>query len=92
MATSKTYRVLIDHSAEKDLESLPKPVLKKVVRVIDGLQTEPRPNGVKKLAGSNENLYRVRTGDYRIIYAVEEEIKIVNIRRVRHRKDLYRGL
>ncbi len=86
------YKIEIDQSAEKELAALPKETLRKVVRVINGLEKEPRPSGVKKLKASDENLYRIRSGDYRIVYAIAEEIKIVNIRRIRHRKDVYRNL
>ncbi len=86
------YKIIVDHSAEKDLDRLSKEIVRKIARVIDRLAKDPKPSGVKKLKASAEDLYRVRSGDYRIIYAIEEEIKIVNIRRVRHRKDVYRNL
>jgi mRNA interferase RelE/StbE len=86
------YKIIIDNSAEKDLDNLSKEVVRKVVKVIDKLANDPKPSGVKKLKASDENLYRVRSGDHRIVYAVAEEIKIVNIRRIRHRKDVYRNL
>ena len=86
------YKIIIDQSAEKDLGNLSKEVVRRVAKVIDRLANDPKPSGVKKLKASDENLYRVRSGDYRIVYAVAEEIKIVNIRRVRHRKDVYRNL
>ena len=50
----------------------------------------PRPAGSKKLQGASENLWRIRTGDYRIIYAIEDTIKIIEIRKIGHRKDIYR--
>ena len=86
------YKIIVDNSAEKDLGALSKEVIRKIAKVINKLANDPKPTGVKKLKASDENLYRVRSGDYRIVYAIEEEIKIVNIRRVRHRKDVYRNL
>ena len=86
------YKIIVDQSAEKDLSSLPKEVVRRVVKVIDKLANDPKPSGVKKLKASDESLYRVRSGNYRIVYAVTEEIKIINIRRIRHRKDVYRNL
>lgn len=86
------YKIIVDHSAEKDLGALSKEVVRKIVKVIDKLANDPKPSGVRKLKASDENLYRVRSGDYRIVYAITEEIQIVNIRRVRHRKDVYRNL
>jgi mRNA interferase RelE/StbE len=86
------YEIIIDNSAEKDLDGLSKEVVRKVAKVIDKLANNPRPFGAKKLKAAEEDLFRIRSGDYRIVYAVAEEIKIVNIRRVRHRKDVYRNL
>jgi mRNA interferase RelE/StbE len=86
------YKIIFDKSAEKDLDRLSREMIGRIVRVVNRLSTEPKPSGTKKIQASDENLYRVRCGDYRIIYAVEELIKIVNIRRIRHRKDVYRNL
>ena len=83
------YRIVISNSAEKDLSKLSKPTFKKVEVAIDGLANEPRPQGVKKLKGLSEDIYRIRVGDYRIIYSIEDKIRIIDIRRVRHRKDAY---
>ena len=84
--------VTIQKSAEKDLERIKPPDLRKIVRVIDALAANPRPQGVQKLKGVSENFYRVRIGDYRIIYTISDEVRIVNIRWVGHRKDIYRNL
>jgi len=86
------YEIIFDKSAEKDLDDLSSEITRRVIKAISKLAIDPRPPGVKKLQAANENLYRIRSGDYRIIYAVTDEIKIVNIRRVRHRKDVYRNL
>ena len=86
------YEIIFDKSAEKDLDDLSSEITRRVIKAISKLANDPRPMGFKKLKAANENLYRIRSGDYRIIYAVADEIKIVNIRRVRHRKDVYRNL
>ena len=86
------YKIIFDKSAEKDLDNLPNEVVRRVVKVINKLSADPRPQGFKKLKATEEHLYRVRSGDYRIVYAIAEEIKIINIRRIRHRKDIYRNL
>ena len=86
------YKIIFDKSAEKDLDNLSPDIIRRVIKAIGNLSVDARPSGCKKLSAANENLYRIRTGDYRIIYAVADEIKIVNIRRVRHRKDVYRNL
>lgn len=84
------YQITFKQSANKELQQIPKSVIGKIVDAIQGLETEPRPVGVKKLKGSNEDLYRIRVGDYRIIYAISDTIKIVNIRKIGHRKDIYK--
>lgn len=84
------YSISIRASALKELSRLPKSILKKAESAIDSLSENPRPDGVKKLKGSDENLYRIRIGDYRIIYLIEDEIKIVDIRKIGHRKDIYK--
>ncbi len=56
---------------------------------IDKLASDPRPAGSKKLKDSEEDLWRIRVGDYRIIYLIDDQIRIVNIRKVGHRKDVY---
>lgn len=86
------YEVILDRSAEKDLQNLPNNIVKKIIAVLTKLRIDPKPIGVKKLNGIEEDLYRIRSGDYRIIYTITENIKIVNIRRIRHGKDVYRGL
>jgi mRNA interferase RelE/StbE len=86
------YTIIFDKSAEKDLDKLPRTIIKRVIGTISNLAKVPRPHGIKKLKGSTEDLYRVRCGDYRVIYSIEDVIKIVNIKNVRHRKDIYRAL
>jgi mRNA interferase RelE/StbE len=83
------YRIIISNSAEKDMNKLPKVALKKVEHAIDHLADNPRPRGCKKLKGIHEDLWRIRVGDYRVIYTVEDKIEIIDIRRVRHRGEVY---
>ena len=84
------YGISINPSALKELSKLPKAVVKKTEKAISALAENPRPDGVKKLKGSDDDLYRIRVGDYRIIYAIEDEIKVIDILRIGHRKDIYR--
>jgi mRNA interferase RelE/StbE len=86
------YNIVFDKSAEKDLDRLSNDNIKRVINAIAKLENDPKPQGVKKLQATNEDLYRIRVGDYRVIYAVEEAIKIVNVRKIRHRRDIYRNL
>ena len=84
------YQITFTRSASKDLEKLSKPLIKKISAAIDSLILDPRPQGSKKLKGSTENIWRIRIGDYRIIYVIEDQIQIIDIRRIRHRKDVYK--
>ena len=84
------YTISIKPSALKEINKLPTPTIKKIGKAIDGLSKNPRPDGVKKLKGSDEELYRIRIGDYRIVYSIEDEIKIIDILKVGHRKDIYK--
>lgn len=84
------YRITFKESAIKELSRLQKPVVKKISASIDKLSENPRPLGVKKLSGSNENLYRIRVGYYRVVYVIEDVIRIVNVRKIGHRRDIYR--
>lgn len=87
------YNVQITHKIAKKLLRLPKKDQKKIVEKIDLLTVNPKPDGYKKLSGqSNPALYRIRIGDYRIIYAVEEDRLIILIVEVGHRKDIYNCL
>ena len=84
------YSISINPSALKELIKLPKVMVKKAEKAFSSLANNPRPVGVKKLKDSKEDLYRVRVGDYRIIYSIEDEIKIIDILRIGHRKDIYK--
>jgi mRNA interferase RelE/StbE len=83
------YSVVFARSARKELEGLPETIRRRVEGRIEQLASKPRPAGVRKLVGS-EDLWRLRIGDYRVIYAVHDERKLVDIICIRHRKDAYR--
>ena len=83
------YAVRFKKSAEKELERLPTQIIRRISKAIDSLAENPRPVGSKKLQGQKESLWRIRIGDYRVIYLVEDVIKIIEIRRISHRKDIY---
>ena len=82
------YKIVVKKSAVKELAQISPPYNKKIVEAIDNLANNPRPEGVKKLKG--EEAYRIRVADYRIIYTVEDVIEVVEIQRIRHRKDAYK--
>jgi mRNA interferase RelE/StbE len=83
------YSIIFTNRAKKELLSLPNRIILILESKIDGLANQPRPVGCKKLQGS-ENEYRIRIGNYRIIYTVEDVVKIVTIIKVADRKDAYR--
>ncbi len=82
------YRVDIVSRAEKDLDALPQRTYRRVYAAIVALAIEPRPMGVKKLTGSAR--YRIRVGDYRVIYEIEDAVLVVQVVRVDHRRNVYR--
>ncbi len=82
------YRVIVLSSVRRDIKRLPREVQALVTAHITALGTNPRPHGVKKLAGRGE--YRIRVGDYRITYTIDEDIVTVTVVRVGHRSDVYR--
>lgn len=85
-----SYKVLIKKSAAKELEEIPgKKDRERIVRRIEALSSNPRPSGVEKLAGVGEK-YRIRQGNFRVVYEIEDEILVVTIIRIADRKDVYR--
>jgi mRNA interferase RelE/StbE len=83
------FRIEWKKSTRKDLRKLPASAAERIVEAVENLAENPFPHGVEKLSGS-EHAYRIRLGDYRIVYEVVTESKLVEIQRVRHRKDVYR--
>jgi len=82
------YKVVVSKSAAKELSKLSSVANNRIIKAVIKLSDNPRPHGAKKLKGSSEN-WRIRIGDYRVIYAIDDEILIVDIRRIGHRKDIY---
>ena len=82
------YEITVSKSAAKELFKLPKRVNNKLIKAIMSLSEYPRPVGAKKLRGGSDN-WRIRVGDYRVVYAVNDEILVVDVRKVGHRKDIY---
>jgi mRNA interferase RelE/StbE len=82
------YRIVIPKPAQKQLDSITKIERDRLIVTLRSLADDPRPNGVKKLKGY-DNTYRVRVGDYRIIYEIKDRELIVLLLSVSHRKDAY---
>ena len=83
------FRIEWKKSTRKDLRRLPQAMVDRVIEAVESLAQNPFPHGVEKLSGA-EHAYRIRLGDYRVVYEVVTELKLVEIQRVRHRKDVYR--
>ncbi len=83
------YQVNWRRSTKKDLRRISPPEVAKIVETVQTLCDEPRPLGCKKMVGS-ECAYRLRVGDYRIIYEVYDDTIIIEVIKVGHRKDVYR--
>ena len=84
------YSLSIKPSAAKELQSISdKVTLTRLIEKVKSLATQPRPSGSEKLAG-RPNLYRVRQGNYRVIYSVDDEARVVDVVKVGHRRDVYR--
>jgi mRNA interferase RelE/StbE len=77
-------------SVEKDLRQLPKSIVTRAIELIERLKIEPIPHRAIKLSGA-ERLYRIRVGDYRIVYEVDLKSKQVMIQYIRHRREVYRS-
>lgn len=83
------YAIQFTPAAARQLEKLATPIRRRISAAIDGLVDQPRPHGVTKLAGSDD-LYRIRVGDYRIVYQIHDRQLVVVIVTIGHRSDVYR--
>jgi mRNA interferase RelE/StbE len=82
------YLVSLTSSSEKELRGLPANVISRIVPRLEQLATIPRPHGCKKLAGGQDE-WRIRVGDYRIVYEINDEGKRVDVTRIAHRREVY---
>ena len=84
-----SYQIEVSRSAAKDLRKIDRQWIPKILTAIESLESEPRPVGCKKLAGSDRT-YRIRIGDFRVIYDVHDDTLIILVLGIRHRRDVYR--
>ncbi|MHC4878209.1 MAG: type II toxin-antitoxin system RelE family toxin [Planctomycetota bacterium] len=84
----KRYRVELAPAADRQRRKLTVDVQKRIVRALEQLETDPRPSGVRKLQGE-DNLWRLRVGDYRVLYTIEDDRLLVLVVRVANRRDAY---
>ena len=82
-----SYTLIIDRHAQKQLDKIPPPHFNRIIKAIYSLQNDPRPQGYKKLTGRPG--YRIRVGDYRVIYLIEDKEVKVFIIDIGHRKEIY---
>jgi len=83
-----SYKIKFSKGAVKDIRKLPKTTVERILYKVFSLATNPTPPGCRKIAGM-ENLWRVRVGNYRILYTVEDDILLIEIIKIGHRKDVY---
>jgi len=83
-----SYKLLIKSSAAKELESVPSKDRRRIVKKIQSLSSDPRPSGCEKLSGGEK--YRIRQGNYRILYTIQDDVLIITVIRVGHRREVYR--
>ena len=83
-----SYKLLIKPSASKELEALPRKDRSRIAAKIENLADNPRPPGSEKLSG--EEKYRLRQGDYRVLYSIQDGSMAVTIVRIGHRREVYR--
>lgn len=82
------YEIFFKESVHKDFRKISKKDLKKILSKIEKLGTDPRPSGSEKLTG--QDLYRIRQGNYRILYSIQDNQLTIWVIKVGHRKDIYR--
>ena len=83
------YRVLLERAAEKDLGRLSARLHDRMIAAIQALSENPRPTGCRKLTAT-DNDWRIRVGDYRVIYEIDDAVQVLRVNRIRHRREVYR--
>ena len=82
------YKIFIKKSAVNELENIPKKDIKQIIRRIQSLAQDPRPDGSQKLSAKEQ--YRIRQGNFRIVYSIQDEELTVHIVKIGHRREVYR--
>jgi mRNA interferase RelE/StbE len=82
------YKIYFKRSAVKDLDTIPQKDLQRIIKRIELLKGNPRPPGCEKLSGQER--YRIRQGNYRIIYSIQDDVLTVWVVKIGHRRDVYR--
>ncbi len=85
------HRIELKPAAERDLKNIPRDDLKRIARKISSLGEDPRPPGARKLRRV-EGLWRIKAGDYRILYQIHDKDSLILVARIRHRREVYRNV
>jgi mRNA interferase RelE/StbE len=84
------YRIVVLPTAARELAKLPRAMARRIAMAIDGLASDPRPAGVRKLAGGTGDQWRIRVGDYRVLYEIRDAELVVTVVKLAHRRQIYR--
>jgi mRNA interferase RelE/StbE len=82
------YRVVLTRAAQKQLDDLPDDIAARITARLENLAADPRPADVKKLKGREG--WRIRVGDYRVLYTIQDNVLLILVVRIAHRRDVYR--
>ena len=83
------YSIYVESRPQKELDQLPAEIYDRIIKEVRALGVNPRPHGCRKITGSKQD-WRIRVGDYRVVYEINDSSKEVHIMRVRHRREAYR--
>ena len=84
-----SYTIKLDRKVKKDLKSISSQDIQRIKSAIQQLSNNPRPNGCTKLKGKKQDYYRIRVGNYRVVYSIEDEILLVLVVQIGHRREIY---
>ena len=85
------YTIKFDRRVKKDFKSIPAKDIERIKSAIEDLSNNPRPDGCTKLKGNKRDYYRIRVRNYRVVYSIEDEILLVLVIRVGHRREIYKN-
>ncbi|MDJ0904344.1 MAG: type II toxin-antitoxin system RelE/ParE family toxin [Xenococcus sp. MO_188.B8] len=86
------YTIKLDRKVKKDFKSISAQDIKRIKSAIKALSINPRPDGCTKLKGNQRDYYRIRVGNYRVVYSIEDRILLVLVVRIGHRREIYKSL
>ena len=86
------FEISVKTSAQKEARKVPPKTLLKLKQALDKLAENPRPHGAKRLQGTKEEIYRIRVGDYRVLYEIKENQLVIIVIRIAHRKNVYKKI